>query len=582
MCKDKNPIRRSLILRLTILLFISLSIQIDLRAQEKSLDEHQKALEYIHSRGEVYLNIPFTGISQLHDLSAFLSVDHVSEGAVYVYANRYGLQELNSRNITYHVEIPPSLTGFARMEKAGFPGPDWDSYPTFDQYLALMHRYADSFPEICRLDTIGFSINNREILVVRISDHVGLDEDEPDFLYTSTMHGDELTGYILMLRLTDYLLNNYGRDEKVTNLVDHLQIWINPLANPDGTYHLGNDTIYGATRYNANAADLNRNYPDPDEGMHPDGLDYQPENLAMMTFMESLHLVMSANLHTGAEVVNYPWDTWPELHPDDEWYRFVSRQYADTAHLYNDQYLTQFDNGITNGYAWYSISGGRQDYVNYFLNGREVTLELSSDKIPPADTLPYFWEYNYHSLLNYMEQCLYGITGQVTDGKTGRPVKSVIRIENHDERNSHVWSDSITGRYYRMISEGIYDLLISAYGYNDTLLTDIHVLDLESTELDIILFPVVPDDIIIKDSIAIGPNPFFNQLTIDIWSELPDMISISLFDPAGRKIITESSISLTGGYNHIILDGSGLSPGLYILKITRPSGTREIKVLKIG
>ncbi len=582
MCKCKNPIPPSLILRLIILLFISLSVQIDICAQEKSLDEHQKALEYINSRGEVYLNIPFTGISRLHDLSAFLSVDHVSAGAVYVYANRNGLQELNSRNITYHVEIPPSLTRIIRMEKAEFPGPDWDSYPTFDQYSALMHRYADSFPEICHLDTIGFSINNRGILVVKISDHVGLDEDEADFLYTSTMHGDELTGYILMLRLIDYLLNNYGRDEKVTNLIDHLQIWINPLANPDGTYHLGNDTIYGATRFNENAADLNRNYPDPDEGMHPDGLDYQPENLAMMSFMESLHLVMSANIHTGAEVVNYPWDTWPEPHPDDEWYWFVSRQYADTAHLYNDQYLTQFDNGITNGYAWYSISGGRQDYVNYFLNGREITLELSSDKIPPADTLPYLWEYNYRSLLNYMEECLYGIMGQVTDGKTGMPVRSMIWIEDHDDRNSHVWSDSITGRYYRLISEGIYDLLISAYGYNDTLLTDIHVSDLESIELDIILFPFVPDDIIIKDSIAIGPNPFFDRLTIDIWSELPDEISIGLFDPAGRKIITESSISLIGGYNHIILDGSGLSPGFYILKITRSSGIRKIRVLKIG
>jgi carboxypeptidase D len=36
------------------------------------------------------------------------------------------------------------------------------------------------------------------------------DEYEPEFMYTSTMHGDETVGYVLMLRLIDYLLTNYG------------------------------------------------------------------------------------------------------------------------------------------------------------------------------------------------------------------------------------------------------------------------------------------------------------------------------------------------------------------------------------
>jgi len=112
-----NPITRSLIFRFIILLFILLPVQTDICAREKSLDEHQKALEYIQSRGEVYLHIPYAGISQLNDLSAFLSVDHVSDGTVYVYANRKGLQELTNRHITYHVEIPPSLTRMVRMEK---------------------------------------------------------------------------------------------------------------------------------------------------------------------------------------------------------------------------------------------------------------------------------------------------------------------------------------------------------------------------------------------------------------------------------------------------------------------------------
>jgi hypothetical protein len=578
--KDTLPFSRPL--QLMILLFLLFpSRQVDIFAQVKSTDEYQRAIDYLDSRDEVYLRIPLKDGMQANELSGFLSVDHISAGNIYAYADRAGFLEVVRRQITWHIEIPPSLSGMIRMAGDVFPDTCWNSYPSFHQYVECMHRYADSFPAICKLDTIGFSINNREILVLKISDQVGIEENEPEFFYTSTMHGDELTGYILMIRLTDWLLNRYGKDEKVTTLVDNLQIWINPLANPDGTYHSGNDSIYGATRFNANGVDLNRNFPDPDEGPHPDDNQYQPENTAMMDFMGSRHMVMSANLHTGSEVVNYPWDTWPELHPDDDWYRFISRQYADTAHLHNNQYMTQLDNGITNGYAWYSISGGRQDYVNYFLNGREVTLELSSEKIPPADTLPYLWEYNYRSLLNYMEQCLFGITGQVRDGRTDMPLKSMIGIEDHDDRNSHVWSDSLTGRYYRLIKEGVYNLLVSAEGYNDTLVSGVRVFDFQPTELNIRLFPYIPMEDETADSITVGPNPFIDYLRIDIWSEQQDVVSISLFDPRGRKVIPESRISIIQGENNLVLDCPGLTPGIYILKITRSSGIKKVKIIKL-
>ena len=77
------------------------------------------------------------------------------------------------------------------------------------------------------------------------------------------MHGDETAGFILMLRLADYLLKNYNSDTRVKTLSDNLEIWINPLANPDGTYRDGN-FIISPVRNNANGYDLNRNFPDPD------------------------------------------------------------------------------------------------------------------------------------------------------------------------------------------------------------------------------------------------------------------------------------------------------------------------------
>ena len=70
------------------------------------------------------------------------------------------------------------------------------------------------------------------------------------------MHGDELTGYVLMLRFIDDILNKYNVDSRITNLVNEIDIWINPLANPDGAYAGGNNNVWGATRSNANFIDL--------------------------------------------------------------------------------------------------------------------------------------------------------------------------------------------------------------------------------------------------------------------------------------------------------------------------------------
>ena len=46
-------------------------------------------------------------------------------------------------------------------------------------------------------------------------------------------------------------------------------------------------SVDGATRFNANQVDLNRNFPDPVKGDHPDSYIWQTETVAMMEFMKS-------------------------------------------------------------------------------------------------------------------------------------------------------------------------------------------------------------------------------------------------------------------------------------------------------
>ncbi len=344
-------------------------------------------------------------------------------------------------------------------------------YPTYPQYLEMMRHFQQVYPEICRLDTFGTTVEGRQLLVLKISDHVELEEAEADVLYTSTIHGDEPLGMVLLLHLASALLEGYGNDAEVTGLVDSLAIWINPLANPDGTYAAGGDTtLQGAVRFNAEDLDLNRDFPDPGLDLATDTAGRAPETKAMMALLQRQRFTMSANLHAGAEVVNYPWDHTYALHADDDWFRFVSREYADEARAVDPGYMNLFTNGITNGAEWYPVQGGRQDYVTWFLGGREVTLELSNEKLVASEFLEEYWQINRRSLLNYLAQCTYGIKGRVTDAETGNPLRARITILDHDSAYSQVHSTALHGDFYRPIKEGIYEVAAEAPGYiGDTL-----------------------------------------------------------------------------------------------------------------
>jgi len=379
-----------------------------------------------------------------------------------------------------------------------------------------MYQFAIDYPEICEVSCIGYSVEGRELLMARITDSLSINENEPQFLYTGQMHGDEIVTYILLLRLIDHILTNYGTDTQIANMVNNIEIWINPLSNPDGTYAGGNNTVNGATRSNANGIDLNRNYPDPEDGPHPDGNAWQPETIAFMDLAENNHFVLSANLHSGAEVVNYPWDTWAKRHADDDWWIFVSREYADTVHVYApSSYLDGFENGITNGWDWYTINGGRQDYMNSFHQCREFTLELSNQKMLPASQLPAHWEYNYRSMLNYIEQCLYGIRGIISDSVTGEPIIAEVLIEGHDIDSSWVYSDLPIGNYHRPIYEGNYSLKYSAQGYFPKTIDNIIVTNKNTTIVDVNL---VSGDLIADFSasainISVGESIDFTDLS---------------------------------------------------------------------
>lgn len=457
-----------------------------------------------------------------------------------------------------------------------FPG-GWDTYPSHFQYLQTMDDLAENYPGICRLDTIGQSVDGRPILAMKITDQPDVREPEPVFYYTSTIHGDETSGFMLLLRLTDYLVRNYGQDELTTRLVDNIEIWINPLANPDGTYGSSDSAVSNPQRWNANGVDLNRNFPGLTGGI----VDYEPETLGQMHFMQDIHPLLSANIHDGSEVFNYPWDTWERLHADDAWYIWAGRKYVDTvqARAIPLQYMSDQNNGITNGYQWYSIDGGRQDYVNYYLHGREVTLELSREKNPSPDFLPYLWYYNYPALLQYMENCLFGIQGRVTDAVTGLPLKARIEVAGHDMDESHVFSDSISGYFARLIEAGSWSLEITAEGYENKTVPDVAVEWDEATGLQVQMEPL-PEGYEQPGHVLIYPNPWVRDAQVVFRVNVPGMHSIILTGMDGRVVRRDRFPCPDRGTFTYRMDGDGIAPGWYVLRVISPEGILSAKILR--
>ncbi len=448
----------------------------------------------------VRIHLTIADRAELAELTRLASVDDVRGLEVWAYATPR--QQVALAKAGYSFEVVPESRDERLLAtcSAGWdtnPSRPWDCYPTYAQYVGLLQYECGQHASICRLHDLGpttSAVHPHRLWAVEITDNPDADEDEPEVLFASTIHGDEVTGYMLMLRLLDELLDGHGSDPEVTAMVEGLEIWVNPLHNPDGTYFGGDSSVSSAIREYTTAsggygADGNRNFPDPDDGPHPDGEPYWLETQTMMGFAGSRHFVISANFHGGAEVVNYPWDTWARLHSDNGLLVNVSRAYADYAHADGPAgYLTDLDDGITNGYAWYEVTGGHQDYMTYFHGSREATIEVSSDKMPASSSMPTFWAANRRALHGWLTEALEGVRGVVTSS-AGGPLDATVEVVGVDAAvdNSYAHTDPAVGDYHRMLLPGTYTLRFSAYGHQTQDVANVVVGSGAATRRDVVL-----------------------------------------------------------------------------------------------
>ena len=428
--------------------------------------------------------VAFDDPATLEQLSSEnFAVDAVRSDGAEVYGDKDTLQRLTRLGLRYTLlESQPAPVAQSSGKQLGV-------YHDYAGVTALMMDYADSAPDITRLMSLGQSVQGREIWALLITDNPDVEEDEPEFRYASTMHGDEPVGTELLLYLIDRLLADYGQIGEITELVDETEIWIVPLLNTDG--------LELNQRFNAQGFDLNRSYPafgtDFTETMFTDDVldtaGRPPETQHVMEWAAANSFALAANLHTGALVVNYPYDHVPGVpsgtpaqSPDDALFEALALEYSmRNAPMFAS---TEFSNGITNGSDWFAIQGGLQDWSYRFLGTPEVTLELSNVKRPAEALLPSLWEDNEASLLAYLTALHRGIRGVVTDRLTGTPVYARVQLANNPQP---VFTDPDVGDYHRLLLPGTYTLHVDAPGYVTRVIEDVVVTEGAATRADVAL-----------------------------------------------------------------------------------------------
>ena len=444
---------------------------------------------------EYHFCFEIDNLAELNRLSDRISIDNVEGNRVWAYANSDEMAWFVQTGISFELceendskASGPMATTVAQMHNL-------DCYPTYEVYDSLMRNFEHEYPQLCKLEVVATLPSGRQMLAVKISKDVRLDNTtKPEVLCTATMHGDEGICATTALNLCHHLLNNYGTDSLVNRLVDSVEFWIIPIFNPDGMYRGGNNTISGATRSNGNSYDLNRNYPrvDGSSSNNP----RQAETIAMIEFFERHHFSLSTNLHSGSECFNYPWDTWSRTTADDSWWRMVGGNYRDTVQTrslalggssyFNDN-CNNSANGLTNGYAWYSISGGQQDWANYFAHCREVTIELSGTKAPSTSAgISNIWQYNKNALLYFYAESLNGVRGTVTND-LGQPLAATVTISSHDKDGSWIETDARAGDYHRYLKGGTYNLTFEAEGYEPQTIDNVKITDGKTTWLNVVM-----------------------------------------------------------------------------------------------
>lgn len=312
------------------------------------------------------------------------------------HADPAGIAALDAAGVSWRPALPPP---------PGLP----EGYHTPESMVARLEALADAAPELVRLVTLGHSREGRPIVGLRIS---AAEEPAGQWRILGAHHGDELPSGEVALAFAELLVDSVGADADLTALLERDAVWVVPHVNPDG--------VAEVSRYNAAEVDLNRNYSymwRADAYRSGTSAFSEPETRAVRGLGSWNPFQAGLSLHAGATNLGWVWN-YTTSDPLDS--TLVSRM----AESYRRQ-CTDPDFWVTNGADWYITYGDTTDWSYGRRGVLDFTLELSTDKAPPAAQLDQIIADHLPAMRDFV-LWPHRIEGQVVDAETGRGIPATV------------------------------------------------------------------------------------------------------------------------------------------------------------
>jgi murein tripeptide amidase MpaA len=115
------------------------------------------------------------------------------------------------------------------------PKLQFDTYYRYGDLTCILQAYAEEYPQLVRLESIGKSHEGRDIWVVTVTNSgTGIDRHKPAFWVDGNIHASEVSPSSACLYLIGHLVTAYGSDPDVTRCLDTRVFYVCPRVNPDG------------------------------------------------------------------------------------------------------------------------------------------------------------------------------------------------------------------------------------------------------------------------------------------------------------------------------------------------------------
>ncbi|MDQ0959485.1 carboxypeptidase T [Streptomyces sp. B4I13] len=314
-----------------------------------------------------------------------VSVDEADEETVVVSGRAEQIGKLRAQGYAVSpLGAAPDRVAGDEVRLFDFPSAD-SKYHNYAEMTAEIDQRVAARPDIMSKRVIGRSYQGRDIVAVKISDNVAVDEAEPEVLFTHHQHAREHLTVEMALYLMRELSSGYGTDSRITGMVDGREIWIVPDLNPDGGEYDIATGSYRSWRKNRQpnsgssyvGTDLNRNWDfkwgccggssgsKSSETYRGASAESAPEVKVVADFVRSRvvggrqQITAGIDFHTYSELVLWPFgytysDTATGMTADDNAaFKAVGRKMAAsngyTAEQSSDLYITD---GSIDDYLW--------------------------------------------------------------------------------------------------------------------------------------------------------------------------------------------------------------------------------------